>query len=274
MANSQHLAHQQGPAWDHSSHDNFYEYYEEQSLAEHTLERFRAIQKTVLLALPRDRRLERLAVADIGCGAGTQAMAWAELGHEVRGLDINAPLLELARKRAAQRGLNAQFEVGSATELPWPDRSFDVVLVPELLEHVAPWRECLNEFARVLRRGGILYISTSNKLCPVQQEFSLPLYSWYPGFLKRHYEQLAVTTRPEIAGYAKYPAVNWFSFFSLQRYLRPLGFVCQDRFAMMETRNKSLAVRLARQLVLAFPPLRLLAHMATPYTVVLARKTA
>lgn len=274
MIESHDVADDHALTWDHSSHENFYEYYEEQSLAEHTLERFRAIQKAVLLALPRARRIERLAVADIGCGAGTQAMLWSESGHLVRGLDVNARLLELARTRAGQRGLTTTFEVGSATELPWADRTMDVVLVPELLEHVAPWRQCLNEFARVLKHGGVLYISTSNKLCPVQQEFSLPLYSWYPAFLKRHYERLAVTTRPEIAGYAKYPAVNWFSFFSLERELKALGFECRDRFDMMETRNKSLPVRFARQLIRCVPPLRFLAHVATPYTVVVARKRA
>ena len=272
MIESNDAAHDHALTWDHSSHENFYEYYQEQSLAEHTLERFRAIQKAVLLALPRARRIERLAVADIGCGAGTQAMLWSESGHLVRGLDVNARLLELARTRAGQRGLTTTFEVGSATELPWADRTMDIVLVPELLEHVAPWRQCLNEFARVLKHGGVLYISTSNKLCPVQQEFSLPLYSWYPAFLKRHYERLAVTTRPEIAGYAKYPAVNWFSFFSLERELKALGFECRDRFDMMETRNKSLPVRFARQLIRSVPPLRFLAHVATPYTVVVARK--
>lgn len=259
-------------AWDHSSHDSFFEYYRDQSLNEPTLERFRAIQKAVLLSLPRERRLEKLNVGDVGCGAGTQAMLWAELGHRVRGLDVNGPLLELGRQRAAERGLSLDFELGSATDLPWPDRSLDVLLVPELLEHVAPWQQCLKEFARVLKPGGLLYISTSNKLCPVQQEFTLPMYSWYPGFLKRHFEKLAVTTRPEIAGHAKYPAVNWFTFFGLKRYLAPMGFESMDRFDIMETRNKSLPVRTVRQLVRAFLPLRVLAHMATPYTVLIGRK--
>lgn len=269
---SQHPELADAASWDHSSHASFLEYYRTQSLTEPTLERFRAIQKAVLLALPRERRLEKLKVGDVGCGAGTQAMLWAEMGHQVRGLDINGPLLELGRQRAAERGFAIDFELGSATELPWPDQSLDVLLVPELLEHVAPWQQCLDEFARVLKLGGVLYISTSNKLCPVQQEFSLPLYSWYPGVLKRHFEKLAVTTRPEIAGHAKYPAVNWFTFFGLKRYLEPLGFVSSDRFDIMETRNKPLAIRAARQLVRAFFPLRVLAHMATPYTVLVGRK--
>lgn len=272
MPGAKSLTSSDASSWDHSSHDSFYQHYEEGSLSENTLERFRAIQKAVRAALPRNRAAERLAVADIGCGAGTQAIMWAEAGHQVHGLDVNEPLLELARKRASERGVATEFTVGSATSLPWSDRSMDVVLVPELLEHVAPWRECLNEFARVLKPGGVLYISTSNRLCPIQQEFSLPLYSWYPGFLKRHFEKLAFTTRPELAGYAKYPAVNWFDFFSLQRFLKPLNFVCLDRFDMMDVADKGATVRLARNVIRTVAPLRFLAHVATPYTVVIARK--
>jgi hypothetical protein len=103
----------------------------------------------------------------------------------------------------------------------------------------------------MLRPGGLLYLSTTNKLCPVQEEFTLPLYSWYPGFLKRRYERLALTTRPEVANYAKYPAVNWFTFYSLRRYLITLGFSrFLDRLDMIEilapASSKALVVRWLR----------------------------
>ena len=75
----------------------------------------------------------------------------------------------------------------------------DVCLLPELLEHVADWQSCLKEAPRVLRSGGLLYLSTTNVLRPRQEEFNLPLYSWYPGPLKRYCERLAMTTRPALA---------------------------------------------------------------------------
>jgi hypothetical protein len=42
-----------------------------------------------------------------------------------------------------------------------------------------------------------------------QEEFNLPLYSWYPWRLKRHFEAVAVTTRPALANFARYSAVNF-----------------------------------------------------------------
>jgi 2-polyprenyl-6-hydroxyphenyl methylase/3-demethylubiquinone-9 3-methyltransferase len=213
-----------------------------------------------------------MEVADIGCGAGTQCRLWAELGHRVHGVDVNEPLIQLARQRAHEAGLEIRFDVGTATRLPYPDASMDVVLLPELLEHVADWQSCLNEATRVMAPGGLLYLSTTSYLCPRQQEFNLPLYSWYPGFLKRRYERLAVTTRPEIANYARYPAVNWFSYPMLARYLRARGVRCFDRFDMIDAESMPALFRPVLAAIRGFPPLRLGGYLLTPYTIVFGMK--
>ena len=42
-------------------------------------------------------------------------LLWAELGHNVHALDVNQPLLELARRRAGEQGRLIDFQLGSAT---------------------------------------------------------------------------------------------------------------------------------------------------------------
>jgi 2-polyprenyl-6-hydroxyphenyl methylase/3-demethylubiquinone-9 3-methyltransferase len=189
----------QAPGMDTSPNadERFVGYYAEQSTSEQTRQRFESVQR-VILKLRSELGLAEtmLDIVDLGCGAGTQALAWARNGHRVRGVDISAPLIEIARKRAAEASLPVSFHVGSATALPFADGSSDVVLASELLEHLTDWEACLNEAVRVLRPGGVIYFSTTNRLCPMQQEFTLPLYSWYPSRIKRHFETLAVTTRP------------------------------------------------------------------------------
>ena len=261
-----------GSPWDHTTHQNFFDYYAAESQSEATLQRFQGIQVSVLRVAERTGMGPQLDVADVGCGAGTQARMWAERGHRVYGVDVNEPLIRLAEKRATEQMLAIKFEVGTATALPWADRTMDVCLLPELLEHVADWQSCVNEAARVLRPGGLLYLSTTNVLCPRQNEFNLPLYSWYPGALKRYCEHLAVTTRPAIANYAKYPAVNWFSFYRLRDYLEPLGFHCLDRFDLMDIAGKAVLAQAVIRLVRKVSLLRFLGHMATPTTYLVAVK--
>lgn len=256
---------------DHSSSDEFFQYYAEVSVSEQSMARFKGLKRSILRLLGSEKEVRELTVADIGCNGGGQSFLWAEDGHKVLGLDINEPLLELARKRAKEHSLDIEFTLGTATKMPWPDASVDVCIMPELLEHVSDWQACLNEAVRILKPKGLLFFSTTNKLCPKQNEFNLPLYSWYPGFVKRHYEKLAVTSRPELANHATYPAVNWFTFGQLRAFLTPKGFRCLDWFDIMDpsdSTKKALIVPLVR----ALPPLRFLAQFATPSTRMMAIK--
>ncbi len=253
--------------------DKFAEYYREASLTDEAMARFMSIRGLVGNVLDRQGRSdESLDVADIGCAAGTQSMIWAKDGHRVQGIDINETLVEIAAERAREEGLAIEYLLGSAEDLPWPDSSFDVCLVPELLEHVPNWWGCLSELARILKPGGVLFLSTNNVLCPKQQEFDLPLYSWYPAPLKRHYEKLSVTTRPELVNHAQYPAVNWFSFYSLRRAFARLGMSTQDRFDAMNVDSKGTLNRVLISAIRALPPLRFVAHVFTPYTTVIVTK--
>jgi 2-polyprenyl-3-methyl-5-hydroxy-6-metoxy-1,4-benzoquinol methylase len=256
--------------WDHSTHEQFFEYYARESQSQEAVERFRATRDTVLRIMGRpDRALD---VADIGCGAGMQSMVWAEAGHSVHALDINEPLIQLGRDRAAKAGRVIDFRVGTATELPWANESVDVCIALELIEHVADWEGCLREFARVVRPGGVLFLTTTNQLCPLQEEFNLPLFSWYPARVKRHYEKLAVTTRPALANFARYPAVNWFTFYRLQADLAARGFESMDRFQMMDLSGKGASARLLITAMRSVPLLRRLGQICTPGTRILAIK--
>ncbi|WP_338018746.1 class I SAM-dependent methyltransferase [Ectothiorhodospira variabilis] len=255
--------------WETRTRSEFIEYYARQSLSAASEKRSRELRDK-LLKIHNDQG-RKLNVADIGCNAGTQSRVWAELGHRVYGVDINEELVRLAHARITEAGLEGAFHIASATSLPFADASMDVCIAPELLEHVADWRRCLEEFARILRPGGVLYISTTNRLCPVQHEYDLPLYSWYPASLKRRYEHLAVTTRPEIANYATYPAVNWFTYYQLRDYLKGLNMECSDRFDNMK-RGQNPLRRFALYAIQLAPPIRWIAHVASPSTSVMARK--
>src|SRR5438874_1339552 len=108
---------QNSTSWDHTSHPEFVEYYARESQTPRARARFAAMRDTILRTGNRAGRVRSYDVADIGCGAGTQSLVWAELGCRVHGLDVNRPLLELARRRAAEAGYAIDFQLGSAAAL-------------------------------------------------------------------------------------------------------------------------------------------------------------
>jgi 2-polyprenyl-3-methyl-5-hydroxy-6-metoxy-1,4-benzoquinol methylase len=249
----------------------FLKYYEEASASAKTKHRFESVREKIIQLVGEPRPL---SVLDIGCGAGTQCRLWAEMGFAVYGVDISASLIRMAEERSAEAGLSIDYYVGSATALPYPDESMDVCLLPELLEHVSDWQSCLKEAIRVLKPDGVLYLSTTNVLCPLQDEFALRAYSWYPAFVKRRYERLAVTTRPDLVSHTRYPALHWFSYYGLRDFLAAHGVLSRDRFDMVDTRNLSLPFRALLQLVRGTAPVRFISHVLTPYTVVFGVKAS
>ncbi len=245
----------------------FVDYYAQQSQSPSTLARFSGIKDAVLsLRRTLGASTHSLAVADIGCGAGSQSLMWAAEGHRVAGVDISDPLIQVARQRAEAQSFDVEFTVGSATQLPFPDASFDVVLTAELLEHLPDWKPCVDDVVRVLKPGGIAYFCTTNRLCPVQQEFDLPLYSWYPSAIKRRCERLAVTSHGHWVQFTSFPAVHWFSFYQLSRYLDGHGVAAFDRFDVLSTSGSTLR-RAAVTALKRSKPLRFLGQVCTPYTV-------
>jgi len=251
--------------------DHFYEYYAQESIGTSTYNRFVSIKQLIYSFLDmRGLSCSNHNVLDVGCGAGTQCIMWAKDSHKVSGLDINAKLIQLAKSRSSDCNLDIDFQVGTATHLPWEDNKFSICLAPELLEHVPDWEQCLDELARVTNDNGILFISTNNVLCPVQKEFELPMYSWYPKKLKKYYEEVAVTKRPEIVNYAKYPAVNWFSYYSLRDALARRGFTSYDKFDLARLNPDSNIKKLLIKMIRGNSMARWMAHVTTSYTLILA----
>jgi demethylmenaquinone methyltransferase/2-methoxy-6-polyprenyl-1,4-benzoquinol methylase len=102
------------------------------------------------------------AALDVCCGTGDLAIELAaRVGPRgtVVGCDFSEPMLELARPKAAVRGLDqVRFEWADALELPYPDASFDAVTVGFGVRNLVDLQRGLGELARVLRPGGRLVI--------------------------------------------------------------------------------------------------------------------
>ena len=103
-------------------------------------------------------------VLDLCCGAGASAIPAARAvgpAGRVLGIDVAAPLLELARARAADEGLaNIEFRSGDATRTGLPDGGFDAVVCVFEVFFAADMTAFLREIWRLVRPGGVVAVTT------------------------------------------------------------------------------------------------------------------
>lgn len=101
------------------------------------------------------------AVLDVACGRGQLSRWLAMSGAKVVALDFSHAAVKVAGKRLSAAGGGAAI-CADAGRLPLSDASVDFVVSCETLEHVPSPKLCLREFARVLRPGGRLVLTTEN----------------------------------------------------------------------------------------------------------------
>ncbi len=93
-----------------------------------------------------------LRILDVGAGAGNMIHHLSHYG-QVIGLDNNPKPIEVAK----ERGYDVR--LGSADDLPFEDRSFDLVTLLDTVEHVPNEKGVFRETFRVLRPGGFLLVT-------------------------------------------------------------------------------------------------------------------
>jgi SAM-dependent methyltransferase len=98
---------------------------------------------------------------DVACGTGDLAELAAAEGADVTGIDFAAPLIETARRRAAERGFEIEYHVGDAENLEgMEDASFDVVSSTFGVMFAPDQERSAGELARVTRPGGRIGLAT------------------------------------------------------------------------------------------------------------------
>jgi SAM-dependent methyltransferase len=113
------------------------------------------------------------SILDIGCAAGTYVAFCQRLGKQVQGIDIN---LECLGQAISTFGLS--FTCAVAGALPFADRSFDTVMMWDVLEHTRDDRLALGEAIRVAKK---------NVLLSVPKQDSEKIFNSANGLTYRHF---------------------------------------------------------------------------------------
>lgn len=95
---------------------------------------------------------------DVGCGRGEVVAAAQARGWDAEGCDLSEDFVRYAREVNGVKAHAATLE-----QMNYADASFDVVTLVEVIEHLYDPAETVRELRRVVRPGGLVYISTPNE---------------------------------------------------------------------------------------------------------------
>ncbi len=135
--------------------DWYADYYTERNTAHDPLTKSRYLE--LLGRFEDHRRSGRLL--DVGCGFGFLLATAAERRWEVYGTEISSSALRYAERLGLPRD---QIHLGGIEDAGFVPGSFDVVTLLEVIEHLHDPVRTLRAVGRVLRPGGLLYLTTPN----------------------------------------------------------------------------------------------------------------
>lgn len=99
-----------------------------------------------------------LKALDYGCGSGNLTRYLIELGMETTSADISEGFLAMIERNFFQTGLSKVLTINGKDLSNVPNNTFDFVATYSVLHHVPDYLHIVQEMARVLKPGGVIYI--------------------------------------------------------------------------------------------------------------------
>lgn len=161
----------------------------------------------ICLELVKEQNIKNKVVVDIGSSFGWLEKEMVNMGaKKIIGVERDRAAVEFAKKKVK----GANFLVSDASSIPLPENMADVVILYDVIEHVPKDIETqvFNEVNRILKKGGILLLSTPNQHV-LSNLFDI---AWYFGH--RHYSKKTVTRMLKGHGFKMLTIVSKGSIFS------------------------------------------------------------
>jgi len=105
-----------------------------------------------------------------GVGTGLNIIPLVRRGYSVTGIDVSEEMLNQCRQKLNGTSENLQLIQADASQLPFSDNSFDVILTVHMLHTVSNWRAFLDDIERVLKPKGF-YLNCQWITPPARREF-------------------------------------------------------------------------------------------------------
>jgi len=102
-------------------------------------------------------------VLEIGVGLGTDLKQFARAGCDCHGIDITQKHLSLTRRNFMLEGIPVTLSLCDAEKICYPDKTFDCIYSFGVIHHIPNVESVLEEVYRILKPGGILWVSVYHK---------------------------------------------------------------------------------------------------------------
>jgi len=173
---------------------------------------------------------------DVGAGNGAQTFEFLKYAKKCVAIDVERERLEMFQDLLKRENIrNCEIKLMDATNLDFPDETFDVITCIETLEHIQDQEKALNEMYRVLKNNGDLILSVPNKWwvfethganLPLLPWHRVPFFSWLPKKFHDRFAYARIYTKKQITSYLEF---SGFKILTTEYMMPPLDKV-KNRF--------------------------------------------
>lgn len=167
-------------------------------------------------------------ILDIGCGTGKFLIEVAKAGGDAVGIELSDGRIADAHERAKNAGVPIEVVKGFGESLPFPAELFGFVNMSELIEHVQDPHRVLSEVYRVLKTGGMAYMSVPNRFGIWDPHAHVYFVNWLPRAYANTYLKLfnkqKDDSRVDEVGMQRLETMHYYTLSAITRLCNSLGF--------------------------------------------------
>lgn len=173
-------------------------------------------------------------ILDVGCGGGVYLHTLKKNGWDVYGVEMSAKAVGFAKEKMELPNI----KYGTLEEAKYPGEYFEVVLMSHVIEHLFDPARTLHEVNRLLKKGGLLIITTPNI---ASVNFKIFGKYWFPLETPRHLNLFGESTLRKILQNSGFKVVSKQYDISSYHFIRSVGYV---------SAKLAILVRLARPVLI------------------------
>jgi ubiquinone/menaquinone biosynthesis C-methylase UbiE len=131
-----------------------------------------------------------LQILNLGCGPGLNHKCVSQILNKskIHGIDTDTEAIKLCKLyNPKERKIIKKY---NGNKIPYHDNKFDAIIFDTVIEHVEKPKQLIKEIYRVLKRDGILYITTANKYWPIEPHYNLLFLSYLPKKIAKQYMKI------------------------------------------------------------------------------------